>query len=91
MVVSNGSIAVYDINGVSKTVVNQTNATNYLNSSNPKSDFVCMTVADFTFIVNKNKTTAMGTTTSSAKVEQAVYSVGYGQQLHVRSGQGVRG
>ena len=75
VVVSNGSIAVYDINGVSKTVVNQTNATNYLNSSNPKSDFVCMTVADFTFIVNKNKTTAMGTTTSSAKVEQAVYSV----------------
>ena len=75
VVVSNGSIAVYDINGVSKTVVNQTNATNYLNSSNPKSDFVCMTVADFTFIVNKNKTTAMGSTTSSAKVEQAVYSV----------------
>jgi len=75
VVVSNGSIAVYDINGISKTVVNQTNATNYLNSSNPKSDFVCMTVADFTFIVNKNKTTAMASTTSSAKVEQAVYSV----------------
>ena len=35
-----------------------------------------MTVADFTFIVNKNTTTAMGSATSpSAKVEQAVYSV----------------
>ena len=75
VVVSNGSIAVYDINGVSKTVVNQTSATNYLSSSNPKSDFVCMTVADYTFIVNKNTTTAMGTATSPAKVEQAVYSV----------------
>lgn len=75
VVVSNGSIAVYDINGVSKTVVNQSNATNYLNSSNPKSDFVCMTVADFTFILNKNTTTAMGSATSPAKVEQAVYSV----------------
>ncbi len=75
VVVSNGSIAVYDINGVSKTVVNQTNATNYLSSSNPKSDFVCMTVADYTFILNKNTTTAMGTATSPAKVEQAVYSV----------------
>ena len=75
VVVSNGSIAVYDINGVSKTVVNQTSATNYLSSSNPKSDFVCMTVADYTFIVNKNTTTAMGSATSSAKVEQAVYSV----------------
>ena len=75
VVVSNGSIAVYDINGVSKTVVNQTSATSYLSSSNPKSDFVCMTVADYTFIVNKNTTTAMGTATSPAKVEQAVYSV----------------
>jgi len=75
VVVSNGSIAVYDINGVSKTVVNQTSATNYLSSSNPKSDFVCMTVADYTFILNKNTTTAMGSATSSAKVEQAVYSV----------------
>ena len=75
VVISNGSIAVYDIDGNSKTVVNQTNATNYLTSSNPRQDFVCMTVADFTFIVNKTKTTAMATTTSPAKVEQAVYSV----------------
>ena len=75
VVITNGSIAVYDINGVSKTVVNQTNATNYLTSTNPKQDFVCMTVADFTFILNKNTTTAMGSATSPAKVEQAVYSV----------------
>ena len=75
LVITNGSIAVYTIDGVSKTVVNATNATNYLASSNPKSDFVCMTVADYTFIVNKNTTTAMGTATSPAKVEQAVYSV----------------
>ena len=75
VVITNGSIAVYDINGVSKTVVNQTGATNYLSSTNPKEDFVCMTVADFTFILNKNTTTAMASTTSSSKVEQAVYSV----------------
>ena len=75
VVLTNGAIAVYDINGVQKTVVNQTNATNYLASSNPKQDFVCVTVADFTFIVNKGTTTAMKATTSPAKVEQAVYSV----------------
>ena len=75
VVITNGSIAVYDINGVSKTVVNQTGATSYLTSINPKQDFVCMTVADYTFIVNKNTTTAMASTTSSAKIEQAVYSV----------------
>ena len=75
VVITNGSIAVYDILGNAKTVVNQTNATNYLTSSNPKQDFTCMTVADYTFIVNKNTNTAMDSTTSGAKVEQAVYSV----------------
>ena len=75
VVISNGNIAVYDIDGNPKTVVNQTNATNYLTSSNPRQDFVCTTVADFTFIVNKTKITAMASLTSPAKVEQAVYSV----------------
>jgi len=75
VVITNGDIAVYDINGVSKTVVDQTNATNYLSSTNPKQDFVCVTVADYTFVLNKNTATAMKATTSGAKVEQAVYSV----------------
>ena len=75
LVITNGGIAVYDIDGTAKSVVNQSSATNYLSSSDPKGDFVCMTVADFTFIVNKNQATAMASTTSSAKVEQAVYSV----------------
>jgi len=75
VVITDGSIAVYTLDGVSKTVVNQTGATNYLTSANPKSDFVCMTVADFTFIVNKEKVTAMAGTQSPAKIEQAVYTV----------------
>ena len=78
VVVTNGSIAVYDINGNSKTVVNQTNATNYLASSNPQEDFQCLTVNDFTFIINKTKTVAMDTTTSPAAVQQAVYTVTQG-------------
>jgi len=75
VVLTNGSVSVYDIDGTSKTVVNQTGATNYLTSSNPKQDFVCVTVADYTFILNKTITTAMGNTTSPTKIEQAVYSV----------------
>ena len=59
VVISNGSITVHTIDGVSKTVVNQTNATNYLASSNPQGDFQCLTVNDFTFIVNKTKTVAI--------------------------------
>ena len=73
--ITNGAIKVYTTAGVEKTVVMQTSASNYLTSTDPKGDFVAMTVADFTFILNKQKTTAMASTTSSAKVEQAVYSV----------------
>ena len=73
--ITSGSIKVYTTAGVEKTVVMQTSASNYLTSTDPKGDFVAMTVADFTFILNKQKTTAMASTTSSAKVEQAVYSV----------------
>ena len=73
--ITSGAIKVYTTAGVEKTVVMQTSASNYLTSTDPKGDFVAMTVADFTFILNKQKTTAMASTTSSAKVEQAVYSV----------------
>ena len=76
VVITNGNIAVHTVGGVSKTVVNQTNATNYLQSSNPIEDFKCLTVNDFTFVLNKNKAVAMdSSSTSPAKVEQAVYTV----------------
>ena len=76
VVITNGNIAVHTVGGVSKTVVNQTNATNYLQSSNPREDFKCLTVNDFTFVLNKNKAVAMdSSSTSPAKVEQAVYTV----------------
>ena len=75
VVITNGSIAVYTIDGVAKTVVSQTNATNYLNSTNPREDFKALTVNDFTYILNKNKTVAMSSATSPAKIEQAVYTV----------------
>jgi len=75
VVITNGAIAVYAIDGTAKTVVSQTDATNYLASSDPKADFVCVTVADYTYVLNKTKTCAMAATTSSAKIEQAVYSV----------------
>jgi hypothetical protein len=75
VIVKNGSIEVYTIDGVQKTVVNQTSATSYLTSSDPKNDFVLVTVADNTFVLNKSIANEMDTTTSPAKVEQAVYSV----------------
>lgn len=75
VVITNGAINVYTTSGVAKTVVMQSGASSYLSSSDPKSDFVCMSVADYTFVLNKNITTALKADTSPAKVEQAVYSV----------------
>jgi hypothetical protein len=75
VVITNGAINVYDLDGNSKTVVVNTGANSYITTSNPKEDFVCVTVADYTFILNKTKTTAMKATTSPSKIEQATYSV----------------
>lgn len=75
VIVTNGAIQVKTIAGVTKSVVMQTNASNYLSSSDPRGDFVAVTVADYTYILNKTKTCAMSATTSTAKVEQAIYSV----------------
>ena len=78
VVLTNGAISVYDTAGNAKTVVAQTNATNYLATSSPRSDFRCLTVNDYTFIVNKSQTVVMDSATSTAKVEQAIYQVTQG-------------
>jgi len=79
VVISNGSITVHTVDGVFKTVVNQTNATNYLTSSNPRGEFKALTVNDYTYILNTKKTVAMDSSiTSPAKIEQAVYTVNQG-------------
>lgn len=74
--ISANSIKVYEIDGTERTVVSQTGALNYLDATNPKQDYVATTVADFTFILNKQKVPQFDSTiTSGAKVEQAVYTV----------------
>ena len=79
VVITNGSVVVYTVDGVAKTVVNQTNATNYLTSTNPRSEFKALTVNDYTYILNTKKTVAMDSSvTSPAKIEQAVYTVTQG-------------
>ena len=78
VVITDGAIKVYDIDGTEKTVVSQTNATNYLASSTPRSEFKCLTVNDYTYIINTNKTVAMDAATSTGQVEQAIYQVTQG-------------
>ena len=78
VVITNGAIAVYDVDGTQKTVVAQTDATNYLASSSPRTEFKCLTVNDYTYIINTNKTVVMDSATSTGKVEQAIYQVTQG-------------
>jgi hypothetical protein len=50
-----GAIRVFDLDGVEKTVNLGTGASGYLTSSSPADDFAAMTVADYTFVLNKTK------------------------------------
>lgn len=57
------SAEVFDIDGVSKTV-NTPDGTAYINETSPSTTFRSTTIADFTFVVNQNKTTATESTTT---------------------------
>jgi hypothetical protein len=72
--ITNGAIAVNSIDGTAKTVV-APSGLSYLASSTPRSSFETITVADYTFILNKSKTVAKSSTTSATRPFEAVWSV----------------
>lgn len=62
LMIRNGSIEVFDaISGAQKTV-SSPGGVSYLTSTDPAHDFSTVTVADYTFIVNKSKTVGYTTT-----------------------------
>lgn len=61
VVLTGTGLRVFDLNGVEKTV---TGDMSYVQSSKPREDFRISTVADYTFIVNRNTVVKKGTTTS---------------------------
>ena len=78
VLVNNQSIKVYDLAGNNKTVVSP-NGLTYLTSTNPQEDFNLVTVADYTFIVNKTKTVTKSGTTATARPDEALFYVKNGQ------------
>ncbi len=64
VLITDGGLKVYDLAGVEKTVTFP-DGTAYLTASNPKETFACVTVADYTFIVNKNVVVEKDTTLST--------------------------
>jgi hypothetical protein len=61
VVLTSGAVRVFDMLGGEKTVV-APNGYSYLTTSDAKSAFVCTTVADYTFVLNKNVTVSMEAT-----------------------------
>jgi len=78
VLVNNQSIKVYDLAGNNKTVVTP-DGLSYLTSSAPQEDFNLVTVADYTFIVNKTKTTALSGSASTTRPDEAIFFVKNGQ------------
>jgi hypothetical protein len=82
-----GTIRVFDKDGVARTVTN--NAASYLSGlTDPSKELSAVSIADTTFILNKNKVVAKDTTTSPARgpealvyVKQADYSSTYRLKL----------
>lgn len=63
LMIRNGALEVFDaISGAQKTV-STPNGVAYLSSASPATDFSTVTVADYTFIVNKSKTVGYSATT----------------------------
>ena len=73
-VVTNGDLRVYDVNGVEQTV-NFPDGKSYFNASDPANAFSAVTVADYTFFVNKTVVTAKGTSTTPTRPFEALVNV----------------
>ena len=66
-------VRVFELDGTEKTV-NKPDGVNYLNCTDPRSQIKTITIADFTFIVNKTVTTAMDSALSNStnNITQAI-------------------
>ena len=74
----NQGVRVFDLTGT-EFPVSFPNGTSYLTSTNPREDFNCVSVADFTFIANKSIVPTASGSTSPAKVEEFLINVAKSQ------------
>lgn len=73
-VITNGDLKVYNVFGDQMTV-SFPNGKTYLNSSDPKKSFSAVTVADYTFVVNKGVTVTKASTTTPTRPFEALINV----------------
>ena len=90
LIITNSDIKVIDKDGTERTVTN--NQASYLSGlTNPREQLAATTVADYTFIVNKNVVTSEATTTSPTRYKEALVYVKQGDyttnyKLHITKG-----
>ena len=81
LIITAGALRVYDKDGVERSVTsNPSTAINYLSGlTNPSTQISATTIADYTFIVNKETTIAKDTTNlSAARPKEAMFYVKQG-------------
>lgn len=79
--ITQNNIQVHTVDGVAKTVVDggaSGTFNGYLNEADCKANLEAVTVADFTFIVNKNKTVAKSGSASASRPFEAIYTIQQG-------------
>ncbi len=83
VVFQNNTVKVFGIDGTEKTV-STPDGVGYITTTTPRTDLKCLTVADYTFVLNKTKTAAVGAGQTTAQgneasvfVSQGDYSVTY--------------
>jgi hypothetical protein len=75
LVITSGALKVYDKDGAEQTVnSNPASAINYLSGlTDPATEVSATTIADYTFIVNKQKVVSKGTATTTSRPSEAMF------------------
>lgn len=81
VIITNNDISVYDLAGNKKTVNFEGSSKSYINCLAPRQALRCLTIADYTFIANRNFTAKMTTakTTNVWKTQGALVNIKSGQ------------
>lgn len=74
VMITNGDLRVYDLAGNQK-VVNFPHGKGYLSNAVPRTGFSAVTVADYTFVVNRNVTAAMSGARTPSRWPEALVNV----------------
>lgn len=85
VIVTDGDLKIYDVDGNEKTVAFP-NGKSYLSATTPSSAFQAVTVADYTFIVNKTKAVAANSSLTTSRPYEALVNVkigNYGKEYKI--------